>query len=638
MFVFFLLQTQSRKIPRSKLNREFYSSYRRNEFDYFPDFNPMFQLLNTKEEYKNYCQDENKNRTICTIGNETEEERHPLRVHFDFSPNNSSYHYFCDHVGKTVYINGNKDMYNCTANDIINEEQMENLKLTFENLSNYISKLIRVKPEPPHQKRVIGFNDNPYDVNETISDIDYYCYVRVRPPYTRMQYALSLEDRFNLKTGRPYIGVIDVYTRILPHLDSPQNINDDTNVAFMVLLHELLHGLGIDKDQSERWIDRSTGNQYNYSVIEEYRLADYENKPFYQFISPKCKEIAQKLLHKTTINTTKGIIPLGLEIQDRGGVGTEVHHVKQVIYAQEVMAAYPTSQSVVSAITLSLIDDSGWYTGNWDLVEHMSWGSFELLNSSDYDFTAKYGIKPYYANLPEIYLYEATERLDNGSIVLNSGLDNFYSPDKKGLCRVIYNFYDLNEDKDDLKNYSNLYIPDNQDEQHLSSIEGYDYTLTICDDVTDYCKKGFIFYVVNDDETEKTLCMDIIKIDDSSYTFSISTHTETFTCNETTETLSISFDGYDYEFDCGNVSEYKKIIDFYNSPKIKLERIPLYGDTLKNEDDNDLILIIIVVCVVLVVIIIVIVIIILVIKHKRRKEDVSVINEPDTVQHTNLLI
>ncbi|KAL9270183.1 Leishmanolysin-like peptidase-like protein [Drosera capensis] len=64
----------------------------------------------------------------------------------------------------------------------------------------------------------------------------------------------------------------------------------------------------------------------------------------------------------------------GLELEDGGGRGTSGSHWEKRLLMNEIMTGSVDTRSVVSAMTLALLEDSGWYKANYSMADRLDWG------------------------------------------------------------------------------------------------------------------------------------------------------------------------------------------------------------------------------------------------------------------------
>lgn len=64
----------------------------------------------------------------------------------------------------------------------------------------------------------------------------------------------------------------------------------------------------------------------------------------------------------------------GLELEDGGGRGTSGSHWEKRLLMNEIMTGSVDTRSVVSKMTLALLEDSGWYKANYSMADRLDWG------------------------------------------------------------------------------------------------------------------------------------------------------------------------------------------------------------------------------------------------------------------------
>ncbi|XP_015685752.1 leishmanolysin-like peptidase, partial [Protobothrops mucrosquamatus] len=64
----------------------------------------------------------------------------------------------------------------------------------------------------------------------------------------------------------------------------------------------------------------------------------------------------------------------GMELENQGGIGTELNHWEKRLLENEAMTGSQTQNRVFSRITLALMEDTGWYQANYSMAEKLEWG------------------------------------------------------------------------------------------------------------------------------------------------------------------------------------------------------------------------------------------------------------------------
>ncbi|XP_066431385.1 leishmanolysin-like peptidase [Eleutherodactylus coqui] len=64
----------------------------------------------------------------------------------------------------------------------------------------------------------------------------------------------------------------------------------------------------------------------------------------------------------------------GMELENQGGMGTELNHWEKRLLENEAMTGSHTQNRVFSRITLALMEDTGWYRANYSMAQKLDWG------------------------------------------------------------------------------------------------------------------------------------------------------------------------------------------------------------------------------------------------------------------------
>ncbi|XP_062908501.1 leishmanolysin-like peptidase isoform X2 [Mobula hypostoma] len=64
----------------------------------------------------------------------------------------------------------------------------------------------------------------------------------------------------------------------------------------------------------------------------------------------------------------------GMELENQGGVGTELNHWEKRLLENEAMTGSHTQNRVFSRLTLAALEDTGWYKANYSMADKLEWG------------------------------------------------------------------------------------------------------------------------------------------------------------------------------------------------------------------------------------------------------------------------
>ena len=470
-----------------------------------------------------------------------ESERTSMKLEFDYSSitNDKA---FCKEVGQEIIWEQNPS-YICTKDDLLTDEKKEAFEKTIDNLSNFIGRLLRIKHSDISLRNYRS--DYTYiDPPNKTSKADHYISIFIRP-FEDTTIASSQSIRREITTGRTVQSMIVFDPKFIP--TAAEDENTDERRFFLTTFHELMHSLDIGYSSLVFWTSRDKGKPA-YIGDTEFTRSTYPTKTFYHICTPKAKEVASRRLGISRDNYGKDIC---IEFEDNGYEGTIHEHPKATLYRQDVMAGIQSADSVISEVTLALLEDMGWFTVNWSLAQPMTWGAKELISTTEAD---DYVEKPAYKYIPKSYISDSSHPLDLGHDFRSWG-----EPLPKFL-------YDTNEDPYDIKEYGDLYIPS---DQMINPNSPYDYVplknyINVC--------RGNKFAYLSKDYSEGR-CLETSIEQDYRIKITISENNVAY-CSTKDDTFQV--DGK--EFMCNDLKTIDKIIEFLAMPPHDYGHITLVGD------------------------------------------------------------
>ncbi|XP_011834108.1 PREDICTED: leishmanolysin-like peptidase isoform X1 [Mandrillus leucophaeus] len=233
----------------------------------------------------------------------------------------------------------------------------------------------------PH--RAVGVPDQ-----EGISDADFVLYVGALATERCSQeniisYAAYCQQEADM--DRPIAG----YANLCPNMISTQP--QEFIGMLSTVKHEVIHALGFsaglfafyhDKDGNPLTSRFADGlPPFNYSlglyqwsdkvVRKVERLWDVRDNKIvrhtvYLLVTPRVVEEARKHFDCPVLE--------GMELENQGGMGTELNHWEKRLLENEAMTGSHTQNRVLSRITLALMEDTGWYKANYSMAEKLDWG------------------------------------------------------------------------------------------------------------------------------------------------------------------------------------------------------------------------------------------------------------------------
>lgn len=294
-------------------------------------------------------------RKYLNENNET--VRGPLRVKPDYGrlyddavQGNS---YICKKVDEMIIANGRQ--FKCTKEDIPTNAQRQYVKILMDRVKTKLLKLLQVDQvqEAWHPQRgVYGVVDVGVLSSE---ETDLWVFVTMRPSSASV-YATGQILAYD-QNGRTIFGLVNW---------NPRNLDPEAGKDAMyesIALHEMMHVLGFSQNRLLAFRNATTGERY-----QEQQVAGdtYDGREVTLLTSPRVVEEFRKQFGCDTA--------VGAILEDQGGSGTAGSHWEKSIFMDEFMTGVASERPVLSAVTLALLEDSGWYYPNYSMAEHLAWG------------------------------------------------------------------------------------------------------------------------------------------------------------------------------------------------------------------------------------------------------------------------
>ncbi|CAF1298982.1 unnamed protein product [Rotaria sordida] len=90
------------------------------------------------------------------------------------------------------------------------------------------------------------------------------------------------------------------------------------------------------------------------------------NKIILMLVTPKVQAIVREHFSCSTLE--------GAELENQGSIGTALTHWEKRLFEHEIMTGTYTQESVISNLTLALLEDSGWYDVSYEYGKPLLWG------------------------------------------------------------------------------------------------------------------------------------------------------------------------------------------------------------------------------------------------------------------------
>ncbi|WIA20451.1 hypothetical protein OEZ85_004860 [Tetradesmus obliquus] len=191
---------------------------------------------------------------------------------------------------------------------------------------------------------------------------DYYLYVTALndEACSSGAAAWALPCLFDPATNRPLLGTANLCRAAL---------EQDSDAAAAVLVHELHHALGFTDQLFDKFIDEAGQPIPKEKVVQMFQTPYGERRAM--VITPTVAKEAQAQFGCDTVP--------GAALEDEGGSGSAMAHWEYKWFQGEIMVATNLfgahgRPATLSRITLAFMQDSGWYDVNWGEVGFLDWG------------------------------------------------------------------------------------------------------------------------------------------------------------------------------------------------------------------------------------------------------------------------
>jgi hypothetical protein len=193
-----------------------------------------------------------------------------------------------------------------------------------------------------------------------VQGADYILYVTTQPTQgNTLAYASACQFDQN---NRPIAGGVNINPNSLNEAD---RWSYEFQYQLNVIIHEIVHALGFSSSLFPKFTDPNgqPWSQVTQTYVERGHSVT-------KVITPTVKLYGSKQFGCDLSQFN------GVELEDQGGSGTQGSHWEKRVLNQEFMTGTSLHGDISprSAITLALLQDSGWYQANFSTAEFLDWG------------------------------------------------------------------------------------------------------------------------------------------------------------------------------------------------------------------------------------------------------------------------
>eukprot|EP00164_Ancoracysta_twista_P000234 GFYU01000335.1.p1 GENE.GFYU01000335.1~~GFYU01000335.1.p1 ORF type:complete len:641 (+),score=64.42 GFYU01000335.1:212-2134(+) len=290
-----------------------------------------------------------------------------LRIAFDttyLDPTND--HHSCGAAGQDVEVA--KIPHTCEERDILSSDSHQYLvdKL-LPKAKEWFEKTLDVKYRAEGGLRLDGMKCHDLPIPQIYTakavDADMVIFVTSRPAIDTLAWATYCQEN---KYGQPVAGILNV---------RPYELAQGSELQHHLIgeiRHQISHILGFSK---HKFRDFRTASNPDVRLGEQaiFAISEYNGHPVRTMTTPRVREFVRQHFGCEDL--------VGAELEDVLGGGLSSHWEAR-LFIDEFMTTFNTEvlfRPRYSALTLSLLEDSGWYTVSSsfhnDLIDDLQWGS-----------------------------------------------------------------------------------------------------------------------------------------------------------------------------------------------------------------------------------------------------------------------
>ncbi|GLJ40295.1 hypothetical protein SUGI_0828070 [Cryptomeria japonica] len=338
------------------------------------------------DDESGFARNHRKRRGLLSIDkrNSPLEKKQPIRIFLNYDAVGHSLDRDCRNVGDIVKLgepplssvsgvpvcNSRAEppvygdcWYNCTLEDISREDKQKRLHEALGETAEWFRRALVVEPVKGNL-RLSGYSACGQDggvqlprqyVEEGVANADLVLLVTTRPTTgNTLAWAVACErDQW----GRAIAGHVNVAPR---HLTA-----EAETLLFATLIHEVMHVLGFDPHAFAHFRD---DRKRRRDQVVTQSMDSKLGRMVTRVVLPRV--VMHSRLHYGAFSSEFS----GLELEDGGGRGTAGSHWEKRLLMNEIMTGSVDTRSVVSPMTLALLEDSGWYQANYSMAEQLDWG------------------------------------------------------------------------------------------------------------------------------------------------------------------------------------------------------------------------------------------------------------------------
>ena len=169
--------------------------------------------------------------------------------------------------------------------------------------------------------------------------------------------ASALDCHVDPLNKRPIAGVVDINVATMDNVTQPYR-----NAHIATIIHEVYHILGFTSDYYDKFIDANGAIIAKSNVVKAVTSGKFSK----MIVTPKVLAWAKTYYGCNTMD--------GVPLENNGDSGTAESHWEKFIAASEVMGPVDFNEVTMSGLTMSFLEDTGFYKLKWSMEENWEFG------------------------------------------------------------------------------------------------------------------------------------------------------------------------------------------------------------------------------------------------------------------------
>jgi len=295
-----------------------------------------------------------------------ESDRKNIRIVVDYSAFSKKIDPFmCYQDGQTVIWN--KRNISCTFLDIMNKDKEIVAKNHISKAISFLSDLIKIN----RMDSSITHSDPDIPNNGQTTQCDLIISVYFRS-LENSETTLGKIIHYSPIDSRPISASMSIDVSKIPQSEfNSLNINEEFHNH---IVRELIRILGWSRDIFPKWLNRKTGLPWGTEFpITKHHDQNYPSIPFFILQTPMCHQYAKE---RWSIAEFAPGVKAGVELEFDGN-NQYYASVSSRVFHKEILSSIQGTPSVLSDLTLSILEDMGWYSTQFKMAQNLLWGTGE---------------------------------------------------------------------------------------------------------------------------------------------------------------------------------------------------------------------------------------------------------------------